>query len=229
MKSLLGLLSILFVLIIIRLINPSPITQAYDPLVLSVGLLTLALMVVVEAAKESPKFAQLSRQLVDVLMPSYGFFLLLYVLINFVIFPARVNGTSMIPTFQSGDVVLFTRIGELQRLDVVFVNITKERTNHFTDEFMLKRIIGLPGDELNIVNGLLQVNGVLIAEPYTNGPMLATGLPCFSPVDCRVVPEGMIFVMGDNRNSSIDSRSYGLVPMADVIGISTFNLREVFT
>jgi signal peptidase I len=229
MKSLFGLLSILFVLVVIRIANPSPITQAYDPLVLGIGLLTLALLVVVEAAKESPKFAQLSRQLVDVLMPSYGFFLVLYILINFVIFPARVNGTSMIPTYQSGDVVLFSRLGELERLDVVFVNVTTERTDHFTNEFMLKRVVGMPGDELDIINGQLLVNGIFMTEPYTNGPMLSTGLPCFSPIECRVVPQGMIFVLGDNRNSSIDSRSYGLVPMSDVIGRSTFNLREVFS
>jgi len=229
MKSLFGLLSILFVLVVIRIANPSPITQAYDPLVLGVGLLTLAILVVVEAAKESPKFAQLSRQLVDVLMPSYGFFLLLYVLINFVVFPARVNGTSMIPTFQSGDIVLFTRLGELERLDVVFVNVTTERTDHFTDEFMLKRVVGMPGDELDIINGQLLINDVVITEPYINGPMLSTSLLCFSTMDCRVVPEGMIFVMGDNRNSSIDSRSYGLVPMTDVIGRASFNLREVLS
>jgi signal peptidase I len=229
MKSLLGLLSILLILVIIRIANPSPITQAYDPLVLGIGLLTLALSVVAEAAKESTKFTHLSRQLIDVLTPSYGFFLLLYVMINFVIFPARVNGTSMIPTYLSGDVVLFTRLGELERLDVVFVNITRERTDHFTDEFMLKRVVGMPGDELDIINGQLLVNGVFITEPYTNGPMQATSLPCFSPQQCRVVPVGMIFVMGDNRNSSIDSRSYGLVPMEDVIGRSSFNLREVFS
>jgi len=229
MKSLMGLLSILFILLTIRIANPSPITQAYDPLVLGIGLLTLVLLIVVEAAKELPRFAELSRQLVDVLFPSYGFFLVLYVLINFLIFPARVNGTSMIPTYQSGDVVLFTRAMGVERLDVVFVNITTERTNHFTNEFMLKRVIGVAGDELNIINGQLQVNGVLISEPYINGPMLSTGLPCFALEQCRVVPQGMIFVMGDNRNSSIDSRSYGLVPVSDVIGKATFNLREVFS
>ena len=135
----------------------------------------------------------------------------------------------MVPTYLSGDVVLFTRMGTIERLDVVFVHITSERTDHFTDEFMLKRIVGMPGDELDIVNGQLLINDVFITEPYINGPMLSASLPCFSTMDCRVVPEGMIFVMGDNRNSSIDSRSYGLVPMADVIGRSSFNLREVFS
>jgi len=229
MKSLFGLLSILLVLIGIRIINPSPITQAYDPLVLGIGLLTIVLLVIVEAAKESTRFAQLSHHLIDLLYPSYGFFLVLYVVVNFVLFPARVNGTSMAPSYLSGDVVLFTRIGDIERLDVVFVHVTQERTDHFTDEFMLKRIVGMSGDELNIINGQLFVNGVGVAEPYINGPMLSTGLPCFSTLDCRVVPEGMIFVMGDNRNSSIDSRSYGLVPLTDVIGRSSFNLREVFS
>jgi len=58
--------------------------------------------------------------------------------------------------------------------------------------------------------------------------MMSTSLPCFSAENCRTVPQGMVFVMGDNRNSSIDSRSYGLVPEADIIGRVILNVREVW-
>lgn len=229
MKPPVVLLLIVAVLLIVRMINPSPITESYDPLVLGVGLLSLVVLVIGEAAKESPKLKGLATQLIDILTPSYVFFLLLYLIINLVVFPARVNGTSMLPTYQSGDVVLFLKPGSVERLDVVFVHITNERTNHFTDEFMLKRVVGLPGDVLDIVQGRLVLNGTVLEEPYINGPMLSTGLPCFSSVDCRTIPEGMIFVMGDNRNASIDSRSYGLVPSRDVVGRAVFNVREVLS
>lgn len=221
------LVGVVALLVLIRFANPSPITESYDSLVIGVGLLSVAVLMVTEAAKESPKLNQIATQVIDVLLPSYVFFLFLYLMINMVVFPARVNGTSMVPTYQSGDVVVFLMPGEIDRFDVVFLHVTVERTNHVKDEFMLKRIVGMPGDELDIVQGQLTVNGVVVNEDYTNGPMLSTGLPCFSDVACRRVPEGMVFVMGDNRNSSIDSRSYGLVPLKDVIGRAVFNVRAV--
>lgn len=229
MKHPFVLIGIVVLLVVVRLANPSPITQSYDPLIFGVGLLSVAVLVVMEAAKESSKLQAFGNQLIDILTPSYVFFLLLYLMINLIVFPARVNGTSMLPTFQSGDIVLFYMPGSVERFDVVFVHITSERTTHFTDEFMLKRVIGLPGDELNIVNGQLILNGTAVTEEYINGPMLATGLSCFSPTNCRQVPENMVFVMGDNRNSSIDSRSYGLVPIEDVVGRVMFNVREVLS
>lgn len=229
MKHPFVLIGIVVLLVVVRLANPSPITQSYDPLIFGVGLLSVAVLVVMEAAKESSKLQAFGNQLIDILTPSYVFFLLLYLMINLIVFPARVNGTSMLPTFQSGDIVLFYMPGSVERFDVVFVHITSERTTHFTDEFMLKRVIGLPGDELNIVNGQLILNGTAVTEEYINGPMLATGLSCFSPTNCRQVPENMVFVMGDNRNSSIDSRSYGLVPIEDVVGRVVFNVREVLS
>ena len=77
---------------------------------------------------------------------------------------------------------------------------------------LVKRLVGLPGDEVAIVDGLLRINGVALGEPYLTGPVAAD----FGPV---VVPEGTLFFLGDNRRNSSDSRGgLGFVDRDRVIG-----------
>lgn len=228
MKPRFKLIGVVVVLMVLRLLLPSPTVISYDPLLLSVGVAALGVLVVYEFTQESSRLHAFGDQLFQILYPSFLFFTLLYVLINVLIFPARVNGTSMVPTFVSGDLVVFLMPVTVNRFDVVFVNITRERTNHFSDEFMLKRIVGVAGDTLDIQHGQLLVNGDVVIEPYVIAPMLTTSLPCFSETNCRTIPEGMVFVMGDNRNASVDSRSYGLVLESDIIGRVILNVREVW-
>lgn len=228
MKPRIKLIGVVVVLVVLRLLLPSPTVLSYDPLLWVVGATAIGLLFVYEFTQESTKLNAMGDQLFQILYPSFVFFTVLYVLINVIIFPARVNGTSMVPTFVSGDLVVFLMLGPVERYDVVFVNITQARTSHFSDEFMLKRIIGVAGDTLDIQQGQLLVNGERVIEPYVSSPMMANGLPCFSTLNCRTVPEGMVFVMGDNRNSSVDSRSYGLVLETDIIGRVILNVREVW-
>lgn len=228
MKPRIKLIGIVVILGVLRLVLTSPTVASYDLLLLLVGVAAIGLLLVYEFTQESSKLNEIGEQMFQILYPSFVFFVVIYVVINAVIFPARVNGTSMVPTYVSGDLVAFLMIGTPNRYDVVFVNVTQERTNHYTDEFMLKRIVGVAGDTLDIVDGQLIVNGMRVVEPYVSTGMVASSLPCFSPVNCRTVPEGMVFVMGDNRNASIDSRSYGLVPTDDILGRIVFNAREVW-
>lgn len=77
---------------------------------------------------------------------------------------------------------------------------------------LVKRLVGLPGDEVAIVDGMLRVNGVFLAEPYLSGPAASD----FGPV---TVPEDALFFLGDNRRNSADSRgSLGFVATDRVIG-----------
>lgn len=77
---------------------------------------------------------------------------------------------------------------------------------------LVKRLVGLPGDEVAIVDGLLEVNGIPLGEPYLTGPVAAD----FGPV---TVPEGTLFFLGDNRRNSSDSRGgLGFVERERVIG-----------
>lgn len=135
----------------------------------------------------------------------------------FILAPNQVKGASMEPTFQSGDYILTSKITYKfrtpQRGDVIVFKSPKN-----PDIDYIKRIIGLPGDTLVVKSGRLYINDMLADESYvatiTNlweGGYMKDGLPV-------IVPEGMIFVMGDNRPRSSDSREFGPVPLESIIG-----------
>lgn len=109
--------------------------------------------------------------------------------------------TSMEPNFQEGQRVVVNKaaywswIGEPERGDVIIFT----EPNGSNEDF-IKRVIGLPGDTVEVKNGLVYVNGVELDEPYIIDP------PAYT-VEPRTVPEGKYFVLGDNRNHSNDSHS----------------------
>lgn len=80
----------------------------------------------------------------------------------------------------------------------------------------IKRVIGLPGDTIEFRNNKVYRNGKLLVEPYIKEPMRNT------PNETIHVPKGYIFVMGDNRNYSKDSRDIGCIPIDHVIGVKLF-------
>ena len=134
---------------------------------------------------------------------------LVYVGINTVSARIRVDGFSMLPTLQSGEFVLVNKLsyhfGEPQTGDVIVFHFPRD-----PDQEYIKRIIGLPGDQVSIHDGQVFVNGALINEPYIAAP------PNYR-VDWTV-PQDSLFVLGDNRNNSSDSHSWGPVPMDYVVG-----------
>lgn len=144
--------------------------------------------------------------------------LLLFVLINTVSARIRVESVSMQETLIEGDFVLVNRLayqvwgfetGAIKRGDVIVFDPPVD-----SDEPYVKRVIGLPGDEVVIKDGAVFINGTLVEEPYTEAYLRNGGT--------WEVPEGEIFVMGDNRNNSSDSRSWGTVPVENIIGKALF-------
>jgi signal peptidase I len=86
------------------------------------------------------------------------------------------------------------------------------------EKTLIKRVVGIPGDELELRNGKLSVNGEPLQEPYVKNDPCKPGYPktcSFGPV---TVPEDHYFMMGDNRTRSTDSRFFGPVPEEDIIG-----------
>lgn len=151
------------------------------------------------------------RFLID-LFETVGLAVVLFLIINTVSARVRVDGFSMLPTLHDGEFVLVNKLayqwGTPTRGDIiVFRSIT---TN---DLDLIKRIMGLPGDKINIHNGQVIVNGQTLAEPYINA------VPNYSGE--WQVPEGYLFVLGDNRNDSSDSHAWGFLPEKNVIGKAT--------
>ena len=155
-----------------------------------------------------------------------GLAIVLFLAINLVSARVRVEGYSMQPTLDNGQYVLVSRIsyhlGHYQRGDIiVFRPPMYPEENWFRRVFgfpnindnyedYIKRIIGLPGDSIKVAGGLVYVNGTALSETYIAAPPTYSGE--------WTVPENMLFVLGDNRNNSADSHSWGFVPMKNVLG-----------
>ena len=148
----------------------------------------------------------------------------LVVILRNVMGTVLVKGSSMEPNFYHGDLVfinkLSTSIGSPERGDIIICRLNDDGV----EENIIKRVIGLPGDEIDIqwngdsedVEYSLYLNGELVEEDYIKEPMENKGSIDY-PFE---VPEDSYFVMGDNRNASSDSRreSVGAIPKEDMVG-----------
>jgi signal peptidase I len=137
-------------------------------------------------------------------------FALLIALRVFVAEPFKIPSESMAPTLRPGDQALVEKVargGAPDPGELVAFHRPGARA------VLLKRVVALGGDTVGLEDGLLVVNGRTIREPYAN-TRSQDGV-YFGPVR---VPAGTIFVMGDNRGISEDSRDFGAIPVPDVIG-----------
>lgn len=128
-----------------------------------------------------------------------------------------VQGSSMLPTFDDGERLLVDKLSyrfrDPSHGEVIVFQYPADRQRRF-----IKRIVGVPGDEIRIRDWTVYVNGQPLEEDaYTLGPTYST----FGPV---TVPEGTYFVLGDNRNRSEDSRNphVGFVPRDHIVGRALF-------
>jgi signal peptidase I len=128
-----------------------------------------------------------------------------------VLTPVRVASASMEPSLRTGDTVLVdhlsARVTGWQRGDVVVFRSPQD------GELTLKRIVGLPGDEVSIEDALLSVNGRRVQETYADLSHV-DGL-YVGPI---TVPPGGYYLLGDSRAGSVDSRSYGAVADRQLVG-----------
>lgn len=135
--------------------------------------------------------------------------LLIFFGVQAVIESRVVEGSSMEANLHDGQRLIVVKaaywFGEPQRGDIVIFThpLDSERT-------LVKRIIGLPGEQIEIRDSVVYINGSPLDEPYVRGTTSS-----FSITD---VPDGCYFVMGDNRQASSDSRSWGLLPGENIIG-----------
>ena len=170
-------------------------------------------------AVKSP-VSRAAREVIEtLLLAALIFFLVRLVVLNF-----RVDGESMLPNFDDGQMLLVNRNAyqfvELnggkyypfdppERGDVVVFN-----PPNGSDKPYIKRIIGLPGEEITFSDGHVDINGQPLEEDY-----IQDRTRCGRADTCDVVvPAGNVFVLGDHRSNSSDSRVFGPVPIENIVG-----------
>ncbi|MEE6706896.1 signal peptidase I [Weissella confusa] len=154
--------------------------------------------------------------------------------VNFVASPVTISGDSMQPNLQNNQIVMVNKQGEIKRGEVVVFNAYGVDPNATTpDEKYIKRVIGVPGDTVSDVNGVLRVNGKVVDQSFiseneqvaTNNRVgdwtslaeLGQSHNWQGPISGKV-PAGYYFVLGDHRSISNDSRYWGFVPKNKISG-----------
>ena len=148
------------------------------------------------------------REIIETLLLTFFIFWLVHSLIG----RYRIDGSSMNPTLLDGEYLIINNVTYLlddpQQGDIVVFRHPRNELN------LIKRVVGVPGDHIEINNGTVWVNGVVQEEPFiADSPNYAGSWD---------VPEGQLFVLGDNRNNSSDSHSWGFFPEENLLGKAMF-------
>ncbi|MBN2346167.1 MAG: signal peptidase I [Candidatus Aminicenantes bacterium] len=151
---------------------------------------------------------------IDILLAA----LISFFLINYVVSAFKIEGDSMKPLLRAGERVLISKLsvrkGHLRRFDIVVLYKPDE-----PDKSLIKRIIGLPGEVVEIRAGDVLINDKPITQAVGGDPGAGP-----SPMEMKalLIPQGMYFVLGDNRRISFDSRLFGPVPQKYIFGKAFF-------
>lgn len=139
---------------------------------------------------------------------------------TFLVTPVIVSGDSMVPTLKNRELLLLNKINyqlnDIKRFDIVVIRLE--------DKEIIKRVVGLPGEEIMYRNNTLYVNGHELDNEYTyNGEndkenFDTEDFSLKTICNCNTIPEDKYLVLGDNREVSADSRMYGLIDKKDIEG-----------
>ena len=138
--------------------------------------------------------------------------------------PFTVSGASMYPTLHNGDRMVLSKVGDIHRFDVVILKAPDENVEY------IKRVIGMPGDTVEMKNGVLYINGKKVDQPFINTEALAKQTVFIDDFTLESltgeskVPEGKYFVLGDNRGVSKDSRMIGFIDRSAIEGKAVFTI-----
>lgn len=159
----------------------------------------------------------------NILKELYPYVIIVVVVVlfrTFIATPVRVDGSSMDSTLKHGDILILNKLDtNYERFDVVVVNVTIDgRTSK-----LVKRVIGLPGENIEYKENELYINGKVIEDVSTER---TKDFSLKELYNVGSIPDDYYFVMGDNRSNSRDSRDYtvGLIKKEDIVGTTTIRL-----
>lgn len=154
--------------------------------------------------EEISKFLSFLKELLP-----YIIILIVVVLIrSYVVTPIMVNGPSMEPTLNGGEIMILNKLGKIDRYDIVVVDTGSED--------IIKRVIAMPGETISCEEGIVYVNGRRQDEEYSDG--------ITSDFDVIKLADDEYFVMGDNREDSLDSRKFGAFKEEQIKGTTNLIL-----
>jgi len=169
------------------------------------------------APARSSAASSLLRELAEVVVLAA----ILYIGISFAIQAVHVEGLSMFATLDDNDYLIANkldyRLHAPQRGDIIILRPPSDNSKDF-----IKRIIALPGEKIQITEGVVYINGHKLDEPYL--PEQWVALNSWGGPNGTVVPPNQYFVMGDNRNRSQDSRTFGFITRDRIDGRAWFRI-----
>lgn len=139
-------------------------------------------------------------------------------MITFVFSITQVVGNSMDPTLKDGEILILNkfkyRFFDIKREDVISLKYADTK-------YLIKRVIGLPGDNVEIIDNTLYINGKEYEEPYLSEDLNYIDFK-LKDLGYNTIPDDMYLVLGDNREISLDSRKIGLIKKKDITGKVAF-------
>lgn len=141
------------------------------------------------------------------------------VVVIYVVSVQQIMGPSMQPTLNNGDIVLLNkfqyRLFDVKRNQIIALNYKDTK-------YMVKRVIGLPGEKIEFKNSTLYINDKAYNEPFIKN--VKTNDFSLKDIGYDVIPEDMYLVLGDNRENSMDGRDFGLISKKDILGKASIRI-----
>lgn len=160
---------------------------------------------------EKDKNTKKNNKIIDFLKEAIPYIIIAVVVIlirTYIVTPIKVQGASMSPTLEGSELMLLNKLGKIERFDIVVVST--ERGD------IIKRVIAMPGESISCENGKIYVNGRKQEENYSKGTT--------SDFEKVTLEDNEYFVLGDNREDSLDSRYYGPFSEDKIKGTTNFIL-----
>lgn len=168
------------------------------------------------------------REVTEFIKDFFGYIVLFIVIVLFFAFVVAfhpIAGNSMVPTLEEGNIVLVSKFHpnliKVKREQIVIIK--KEHKSY------IKRVIGLPGEKVEVKDNKLYIDGKEYKEDYIPNDVITIDFNFADICDTKecpkgVIPKDMYLVLGDNREDSTDSRNFGLISKDEIKGVAIFNI-----